>query len=573
LNFALEMAMAQGTPATRIENRQSRRRFLWWSAGLGAAAAAGAFVIGKRSVRVAVPRFEQLTFDAGDIMTARLGPDGSSAYVSFRPAGSELYEMYELQFGNRALKKLDLPPSYIEGLSSKGELALVLLKGSPPGVLARAPRQGGPVKPLADQTLYASWSPNGAELMAARTVGRKCRLEYPLGTVVDEADNARGYPFQYANLSRDGSKIAYFRGEAHARYEDLQLLDVPRAGSGPRVLSSGWTDTSPLHWTPNDGEIWFSGARPGTHAGLWSVDMQGREQCLMEAPGLLRLDDIRSTDQAALVSSAIETSLIRFSGPNAEFAVPGTWLVSISDDGTSMMAVEPLAGEGQSHTIFLYAKGNKTPIRMGECQHAAMSCDGNFVAAARSRGNDQRLVIMPVGPGDVRDVTRSGFYCQSIRWFADGKRLLVAGNEAGRESQSFMLSLVDDSFVALTPPGTAGLIVSQDGKSLVIQNQAGERSILDLASGRTQPLHIDRDAVPLAWHADGKSILLADRWVNYFGAITIARVDVASGKMSTVQKIKGPGRVLFPVITPDGRYFGYTSVETNSTLYLVHGLK
>jgi len=572
LKFALDMANTQIAAAVSGSgNSKSRRQFLLMS-GAGAMGVAGAFLVGRRSIRSAVPSFEQLTFDSGEIINARLGRDGFSAYVSFRAAGSDDFEIHEIRFGTPFMKKMDLPPSHIQGLSVKNELALVLLKRPSSGVLARASLQGGPVKPLAEGVAWASWGPDGNALMAVRMNGPNVRLEYPLGSVIAEAESARGFPFQYANLNQDGTKVAYFAPGLHSATEQLMVLDLVESSHAARVLSSGWTFTSPLHWSPGNNEIWFCGARQGQHTCLGAHDLNGGERCLLEVPGKMVLHDVRRADGAALVASHDTKSSIRlFSIDHAEeLEFPGDTLLGLSDDGATAMAGRRTAGSTNT-TMFLFIKSNRTPIRLGECQAAALSPLGNLVAATVSQGNGQQIVIIPVGLGDTQDVTKSGFFCEQLSWFGDGKRLLATGKMAGQERRSFAISLGDRSYTPLTAPGTWAHFVSRDGQRLLTRNRGGETAIMDVGGRETRPINLPPGSNPLNWAENGNSLYVAD-WGDGAGGVAISRFDATSGKMLEQRKIENRGLITFPSITPDGKHVGFVSSQTNSALYLIQGL-
>jgi len=580
LAHALDIASANSgvSPPQSEVSRKSRRGFLLLSGGIIGAVGVGAFLAGRRSARIAKPTFEQVTFDSGEILTARFGPSGTSAYVSFRGTGSNQFEMYEIEFGSRGMQKLELPPAYIEGVSSKGELALILLEQPDRGrVLARAPRQGNTLRLLADEAVFAAWAPDGADLMTARMVGSTCRLEYPLGTPLMEAETFRGIPFQYANLSRDGAHIAYFRPEKLSRSEELCVVGTGRPASPARVLATQWANTSPLHWMPGNQEIWFCGSRLGRQDAVWSVGLQGREECLFEYPGRLVLQDIRNTDCVALAASFDEKSSIRIQGAKGgiEFEVPGNELAGLSDDGATVLAEKRLES-GQSRAISVFAKDNRIPVHLGEWQIARLSRNGKFVAAAgqaSGSGNGQRLMILPVGPGSPQDLSRPGFSYEVLDWSGDGKWILATGKEAGQSVRSYIISVADHSYRAVTPPGVRGEILSRDGRQLLIRGRDGNWAVMDVESGQIgMPFETNGVAVALTWHEDGKSVFTGEILAGNTG-MTIMLADIDSGRSKVFRRITNAGRIGPLGITADGAHVAFNRSETNSTLYLIKGLR
>ena len=270
LKRSLELATAPPPPGdTAIQHPESRRQFLGWVSSAGVIMAAGAFVAGRRSVRHKRPSFERLTFDSGTMITARYSPAGDSAFVTYRAPGQASFYIYELRFGSRSLRRLDLPPANIQGVSNNGDLAFIMREGANKAILARASREGGPYKALVNQAAYACFGPDGSRLMVARGADQY-RLEYPLGTVLAEAENSRGLPFQYANLSHDGQSVAYFRPQEGTRFEELCVLETGAPRQQPRVISADWAETSPLHWTWDNDGCWFEARKPGKQSAVWS---------------------------------------------------------------------------------------------------------------------------------------------------------------------------------------------------------------------------------------------------------------------------------------------------------------
>jgi serine/threonine protein kinase len=581
VRFALELAREGAAPAVASQTK-SRRDVLLWSGGVLAAAAA-AFFTGQRTNRKPMPSYERLTFASGQILTARLSPDGSSAYVSYRGPGGESFELYETHFGSRTMHALDLPPGYIQAISPQGELAVILTEGGQPKTLARASRDGGPVKALAEGMVFASWAPDGKRALGVRNVGGIWRLEYPIGTVLAEKDEAFGQPFRGAVLSPDGRKAAYFEPNPDGRFEQLCVADVSAPGQPVRVISRGWSKTFPLTWVAKTGELWFAGSKWGGPPRLYAVDGAGVERVLGEAPGEFMLQDVRQTDLTGLgLSHDRKISIWRSTAGKEDAVALGSvsWpdLDGMSADGNTVLATQPVSGGDAGMTIFIYKKSNKAPIRIGDGDRSALSSDGNFVAvnvAPQGGSAPQRLLIVPVGPGETRDVSRPGFRCEFLDWFQNDERLLLTGKEGGdTRRRTFVLSLKDLTFQPVTAPGNWGELISRDGKRLLVNNGAGQRSVHDLESGRTWGIgSTAATGFPLNWHLDGKSIFFAEAGRSLMTSIAISRLDAATGRMTPYRTLRANrGSITHPMITPDGRHCVYLEEEVNSTLYLVHGL-
>ena len=125
----------------------------------------------------------------------------------------------------------------------------------------------------------------------------------------------------------------------------------------------------------------------------------------------------------------------------------------------------------------------------------------------------------------------------------------------------------------ITPEGIAGIVISPDGKWLAVPDRdtlystAGEppRVVPDLADA----------GIPLAWAADGRSLLVEHRDVTMH---TIYRFDLATGDREIWMELVPPEEAGIvgmrnTLLTPDGKYYAYTYERNLCDLYLFGGLK
>ena len=96
-------------------------------------------------------------------------------------------------------------------MSSKGELAVLYEAGYLghrlfDGTLARMPLVGGAPREVAEHVREADWAPDGERLAIIRNVDGHDRLEFPNGTVVDQAVGYLSDP----RVSPTGDRIAFF---------------------------------------------------------------------------------------------------------------------------------------------------------------------------------------------------------------------------------------------------------------------------------------------------------------------------------------------------------------------------
>jgi dipeptidyl aminopeptidase/acylaminoacyl peptidase len=155
----------------------------------------------------APPRFTQLTFRRGIVMSARFSPDGHTVVYSALWDGRPP-EVFSRRLESPGSVSLGLPPATLLSVSARGELAVLV---APPretgtvwlGTLARVPLSGGPLRPVLETVLDADWSPDGRELAAIRWHDGQFQLEYPLGTVL-----RRPCPATKVRVSPRGDQVA-----------------------------------------------------------------------------------------------------------------------------------------------------------------------------------------------------------------------------------------------------------------------------------------------------------------------------------------------------------------------------
>jgi dipeptidyl aminopeptidase/acylaminoacyl peptidase len=175
---------------------------------------------------------------------------------------------------------------------------------------------------------------------------------------------------------------------------------------------------------------------------------------------------------------------------------------------------------------------------------------------------------------------------------ADGKRVIVDARVEGRPRRVWLIDLAggepkpltDEDVLTAAPP-------SPDGSTLAVFDATGHSSLVSIADGKRTPLALPADDLPFQWTADGKSlyvrhttdehgslIMRLDGYISARGAAPIFVYDLATGK-------ERPWRVLTPpdpagtthidnvLITPDGKSYVYSYLQTESNLYLVDGVR
>jgi eukaryotic-like serine/threonine-protein kinase len=184
------------------------------------------------------------------------------------------------------------PDIHLLGVSAQGELAVSLRPMffgpfSEGGTLALMPSIGGVPRQVAENIVYADWSPTG-ELAVVRFVDGKRQLEFPLGQKLFETAGVISTP----RISPAGDRVAFVEYSLAAPH---QLLVADRKGAVQRLDATGYIDG--LAWAPGGQEVWFTAWNS-----IWASPLSGGRRLVYQGLSPMRLDDI-SADGKVLVTS------------------------------------------------------------------------------------------------------------------------------------------------------------------------------------------------------------------------------------------------------------------------------
>jgi dipeptidyl aminopeptidase/acylaminoacyl peptidase len=541
----------------------TRRKIL--TAGGIVAAGAGGFLVGARGLlRTPRPLFRRLTFRRGSVFTAKFAPDGKSiVYDAAWEAGPT--RVYTTRAGTPESNILDIPPARLAAVSRAGELAVILEQGS---TLARVPLAGGAPREILHYISGADWSPDGESLLIVRLVGTKHRIEFPAGKVIYQTGNL----ITGARLSGDGKQVAFFE-KSSIPGEKVSLNVVDLTGKR-RKLVAYLVDGLGLVWAPEGNEIWFSGSDGSDVPPIRAVDMNGKVRPIFGMTTAAAITD-------AAVGRALFTSLIsrvsmmcKAPGVNTERDL--AWLdyslaSDISRDGAMVLFSETRQGSAASRQPVTYIrKTDGSPaVTLGFGLSCGLSPDSKW-AALLSPGSGRQLVIAPTAGGEQRVLNAEHFNYYDARWFPDGQRLLVYGNQENRVQRHFVQDATGGPVRAVTSEGAA-LEAAIDPDGEYVAAYAGPGLFLYPVDG-SQPERVRGDMAgvrPVAWSADGKSLYV--RRDN-----TIELVELKTGKSEVWKELMpaDPGGITFVgrlSMTPDAGAYVYSYERDQSDLYLGEG--
>ena len=559
-------------PAKQTSRNVPGLKLLVWSSLILMAVVAGAF-LGWRTLRQPAPSFERLTYRRGDVSAARFSPDGQTVLFSAQWA-DEPMTIFSMRPGSRESRSLDLPEGRVLSISSSGEMAILMGNSlESAGTLARLPLSGGAPREVLENVNDADWSPDGANLAVSHTVGRRTRIEYPIGTVLYEKEGRPPYDLR---VSPKGDQLAFFEFDNAIGDFAVSVLDLH---GNKRVLSRGWRASVHLAWSPQGDEVWFGGGRDGTRLGLHAVTMSGKERMLLETPVFMALDDVRRDGR---VLATMEDSRIGISAlaPDSKQERDLSWfdashLSDISADGKTILFVESSYVHQRNAAIYLRKTDGTPAVRLGDGLVPALSPDGRWVSCIVSEGSKTMLTLLPTGAGEARSIGQAGINYSRAEWFPDGLRILFTGNEANRPLRTFVQDVRGGKPIPVTPEGIIASRVSPDQKYVTVVD-GGNLNLLPIAGSEAKTIaHIDPGESVIRWSSDGRYVFL--RNLERPSDLKISRLDVATGRKEPWRELKTPDpvgvRIGDVALTPDGAYYAYSYQRDIVTLFQVSGLR
>jgi eukaryotic-like serine/threonine-protein kinase len=571
-----EAAGMPSRPAATSHLAAMRRRLL-----LGAAVAAAlalSFLFGRRTVprgiRPEKVSFQKLTFRRGNFMHGRCAPDGRTIVYGAAWDGKPT-ELFSVRTDSVESRPLGIPNADILAISSKGELAILLKKSylastAGAGTLARVPLGSGAPREVAENIMFADWSPDGSELAVIPIrSGEKSRLEYPIGKTLYETTNGLGY----VRVSHRGDLVAFV--EATTKGSFVAVAD--RSGS-VRTLSGPWSNVENPDWRPDDRSLVF------TADGIREVSLGGKERVLYWEGHLHDL----LPDGRLLVERSTARGPLVVCGPGEEREreipeLDGASVPLLSADGTTLVF--------SRGGVFIWRVGAASPpIRLGDGSAKSLSPDGKWVLSVA--GAPKKLVLLPTGPGAARAIALPGLTVSrreivfagknvfSGAILPDGRTLLVAASEPGRPVGLWVVPLEGGSpRLLLNEEAPGGLAASPDGKSVALNMGGGRAFILPLDGGPRTPLRgLEPDDRLDQWSGDGR-YLYVSRQQDLPGRVY--RIEIETGRRELWRELMpaDPTGVIHVIPSPiaisrDGKSYAYNYIRiVLSDLYLLDGVR
>ena len=520
--------------------------------------------------------FHRMTFRRGEVRSARFGPDGDSIVYSAAWDGSPS-EVFVANRQSPEARPLGVKDADILAVSKSTELAILLRRDRLTGLgtLARVPLAGGTPREVAEQVLQADWSPDGANLTAIAGSNGAFRIESPIGKVRYETP----HQLRDVRVAPDG-RIAFI--ESYSGKNDVSILDAKAAK--PVSIARGWGHgATGLAWAPNGKEIWITGTDTGAPPALYAVNVDtGDTRLVNRLTGSMRLYDIAPAGHV-LLSNGMWRAALEAQAPGEMVERDLSWLdwsilSDLSRDGRTILFNESREGGGAASAMYLRRLDAPTPVRLGDGYGDAISPDGKYVLGH----NGAKLVVVPTGSGEARELKTDGAFDLGAAWLPDGRRVVIAGALPQKGYQLHVIDTLDESVKPVSPENIWGeayrpFAVSPDGHYVAGMTQAQTIALYPVDANAEPSIvpNIEPGEVPIAWSADGASLFVYRPTAL---PAQVTRVTLATGAREPWKQFSptdpaGVYKIAPICITPDGTSYAYNALRMLGDLYVADGMR
>ena len=541
---------------------------------IGGAAFGGWYLAHRMSGDTGEVAFHRVTFRRGEVRGARFSPDGDTIVYSAAWDGQPT-EVFVASRQSPEPRALGVAAADILAVSRSTELAILLRRDrlTGRGTLARVPLAGGMPREMATEVLQADWSPDGSQLAAIRFANGKFKLEYPIGKVLYETP----HDIRDLRVSPDGKTVAFI--EPYGNANDIVIVD---ANGRPDPIARGWSHgATGLAWAQDGKEIWITGTDTGAPPSLYAVALNGDWRLVSRLTGSMKLFDISNAGRVLLANGTWRAGLmVHAANDSAERDM--SWLdwsilADLSQDGRTLLFNETREGGGRMSAIYLRRIDSPAPVHIGEGYGDALSPDGKWILAH----NASKLMLLPTGAGEPREIKLAGNYDLGGEWLPDNKHVVIGGALPKTGYRLLLIDTMDESVLPLTPENIwANTIrpfaVTPDTR--YVAGMTGDDMIalypLD-GSAKPKPVAgVQRGEVPIEWTPDG-SALYVYRPTNI--PAQVYKVTIATGQRELWKEISTTEAGVYKMspffITPDASAYAYNALRTTNDLYVVEGLR
>ena len=526
--------------------------------------------------------FHRISYGKGAVRSARFGPDGRSIIYGAAWNGKPV-QLFWAQAQSPESRQYPLPDADILDVSPEGELAILINRRAgvgwiSRGTLATMPIAGGAPRELLENVQDADWDYAGKNLAIVHWAGRHCNLEFPIGTVLYGVIGGRW--LSDVRVSPRGDSLAFL--EHPLEGDDAGVVEVIDLAGHKKVMTRFWSSVRGVVWDPSGDSLWFSaseaqGDRESPRA-VYRLALSGGLQRVVSESSDLTLHDV-SRERGLLLSRDVERYeiLANVSGVTRDLS----WLDfsradDLSADGRSVLLTVEGEAAGKNYEVYLRTTDGSPPVKLGEGYGSAISPDGHSVLAIAPFGNGvdavPQLVLLPVGKGTKKILTRDAIAHYGGAWFSDASHVVFVGSKPDHDVQTWVQDPNGGAPQPITPEGIAGTRPSPDGKFLCTVDEAGAIWIYPIAGNKPAPLKgAEKGELPVGWSENGQQLYVAR---SDYLPVKVYRVDRVTGRRELLREFAPPDPAgVIPDIssvyaTPKGGTFLYSYFRLQSDLYM-----
>jgi hypothetical protein len=543
--------------------------------------------IGFGIARMRVPRaaapvdYHVLTSEEGFVYSARFASDGETIVYGQVKEGRPV-ALYSTRADATASRALDTPSADVVGISRSGTMALVLDRryaGSwmRIGTLAQAELAGGSPRALLEGVYDADVAPDGASFAVVRGDGNEQRLEYPIGTVLHRTSGWVSSP----RISRDGRRVAF--ADHPIVGDDQGNVAVVESGRPVQRLSGPLNFLHGVAWSADGREVVASFGTADDGAFLSAFASGAPPRTLLRTITRTRLHDIAPSGAILLSSDAFSVSVegrlaaglttLPF-GSQTEALIGG-----ISEDGGTVVGIRGGRFEAGEYEAFSQ-RGEAPPVSLGTGIAAGITPDGRRAFLYTLRRNQDKLRVVPIGPGDERIYDLAGVDLQTSNYdpvscAEDGQTVSFLGRRAGEEPRGYVLDLQDAKAPrAVTPAPVRNVRIAPDGRRLVAVGAGSLPELYDVATGTKSAIPgAVAGEVVVAWSSGSDALFVWDQKLP----ARVERLDLATGRrdLAFEWRPRGGTEGLYGLlnVTTDARWFLMRFRSGASTLAVARGAR
>lgn len=574
LAFALE-AVSGGTSATAAP-ASLPKQWRWTLGRLGIVTlliltGVAGYFFGTRGRSQGAPSFLRLTRSRGSIGTARFAGDGQTVVFSAAWNGEPTRVFFQTLHSNDSTGLATGDGTQLFSISNTGELAIGLRSvqssfWTSKGTLARISLTGSAPRELLEDVEDADWSPDGTNFAIIRHIGRRFRLEFPMGKVLYETD---GY-ISHIRFSPSGDRIAFMD---HPELNDnggvVSIVDL----KGQRkVLTRHWGSEMGLVWSPKGNEVWFGAELGGEGYALRAVDLDGHERVLFSAPVDLFPQDVSRSGQLLLTTDErrVDVFVGNSSGGGEKdlTSIVGSWGHRISSDGSFIVF------DSGDYDIYLRKTDGTPATKLGKGQIYDISPDGKWVLSIAPPRNE-KLMLIPTGAGEVQTLSAGNLRYDFARWLPETQRILVSASDGGGTIRTYSEEVSGGDLKPVSPPDVRIALAAPDGNSFLGVTTEKQYRIYSLDDGSVREVvGIAADEFPIQWLDDNRTLLVRRRAGI---PAPVYKLDVVTGHRTLWKQFDAADKVgmvgiTFISVSRNGVHYLYAPDHNFSVLYSVDGI-